>query len=228
LLIYPGCDILDVCGPCDAFHYADYFLVRFGRTSEPDYQINILAVAPGPVRTSCGIELVATHGYSDISEGLDTLVVVGGIGAEQASRDPALVEWVRRVASICAGAFILAAAGLLHQRRVTTHWLFSDVLAMAYPSIEVDSNLIFARDGNIYSSGGTTAGIDLALALVEEDLGREIALSTARMLLVFPRRPGRLSQFSSYIKLEAKNRPDIDELQAWILGHPGEDLSVQA
>jgi transcriptional regulator GlxA family with amidase domain len=165
---------------------------------------------------------------------LDTLVVAGGAAAEQASKDSSLVEWVgsmaprvRRMASICSGAFILAAAGLLHHRRVTTHWLFSDLLATAYPSIEVDSSLLFARDGNIYSSGGITAGIDLALALVEEDLGREVALAAARIMVVFPHRPGGQSQFSAYIKLEAKNRPDISELQAWILGHPGEDLSIQ-
>jgi transcriptional regulator GlxA family with amidase domain len=236
-LIYPDCDILDVCGPCDAFHYANYSLLRFGRTGEPGYQCDILAATPGPVRTSCGIELVATPSYSDKRDGLDTLIAVGGPYAEQACKDdPALVEWVRsmaprvrREASVCTGAFILAAAGLLHHRRVTTHWAFSDVLATAYPSIEVDSSLLFARDGNIYSSGGITAGIDLALALVEEDLGREIACAVARMMVVFPRRPGGQSQFSAYVKyLEVTSRPEIEELQAWILRHPGDDLSVSA
>jgi transcriptional regulator GlxA family with amidase domain len=235
VLIYPDCDIVDVCGPCDSFHYAELYLRRFGRTDEPGYQCNILAATPGPVRTSCGIELVATHSYTDIMDGLDTLVVAGGLGVEQACKDSSLVEWVRsmaprvrRMASICNGTFILAAAGLLNHRRVTTHWLYSELLATAYPSVRVDSSLLFARDGNIYSSGGITAGIDLALALVEEDIGREIALATARIMVVFPRRPGGQSQFSAYIKLEAKNRPDISELQAWILGHPGEDLSIQA
>jgi transcriptional regulator GlxA family with amidase domain len=234
VLIYPGCDILDLCGPCDAFAYADYWLLRFGRTSEPGYQCDIIAATPGPVRTTCGLEVVATHSYTDVVDGLDTLIVAGGAYAQQACKDdPALVEWVRamaprarRVASVCTGAFILAAAGLLNHRRVTTHWMFSDVLATEYPSIQVDSSLLFARDGNIYSSGGITSGIDLALALVEEDIGREIALATARMLVVFPRRPGGQSQYSAYIKCEAKNRPDISELQAWILGHPEEDLSV--
>ena len=236
-MIYPGCDILDVCGPFDVFYYANSWLPRFGRTDEPGYQCDIIAATPGPVRTHSGIEIVATHSYSDIRDGLDTLVVAGGINAEQACKDdPSLVEWVRsmaprarRVASICTGAFILAAAGLLNHRRVTTHWMYSEALATAYPSIEVDSNLIFARDGNIYSSGGITAGIDLALALVEEDLGREIPLAVARTMVVFPRRPGGQSQFSAYVILrEGKNRPDIGELQAWILGHPGEDLSVPA
>lgn len=236
LVIYPDCDILDVCGPCDVFFYADAFLARFGRTSEPGYRCDILAAAPGPVRTSCGIELIATRGYHDVQDGLDTLIVVGGvISVEQAGKDASLLEWVRsmaprvrRVASICTGAFLLAGAGLLNRRRVTTHWMFSEILAAAYPSTEVDSSLIFARDGNIYSSGGITAGIDLALALVEEDLGREIALAAARMLVVFPRRPGGQSQFSAYMELHAKHRPEIGELQAWILGHPDADLSVAA
>src|SRR5579883_1229909 len=236
VLVWPGCDVLDVCGPIDVFFYARYWLQRFGRTCEPGYQCDIIAAAPGSVKTTCGIELIATHGYSGIEDGLDTLIVVGGAEAEEASKDPSLVGCarsmapkVRRVASICTGAFILAAAGLLHQRRVTTHWLFSEALATLYPSTEVDSSLIFVRDGNIYSSGGITAGIDLALALVEEDLGREIALAVARTIVVFPRRPGGQSQFSAYVTYrELGNRPDIQELQTWMLGHPGEDLSVQA
>ncbi|HUI21157.1 MAG TPA: GlxA family transcriptional regulator [Methylocella sp.] len=236
VLVWPGCDVLDVCGPIDVFFYAKYWLQRFGRSCEPSYQCDIIAASPGPVKTTCGIELIATHSYCDIEDGLDTLIVVGGAEAEQASMDSSLVECarsmaprVRRVASICTGAFILAAAGLLHQRRVTTHWMYSGALAVAYPSIEVDASLIFARDGNIYSSGGITAGIDLALALVEEDLGREVALAVARTVVVFPRRPGGQSQFSAYVTFrDVGKRPEIQELLAWILGHPGEDLSVQA
>ncbi|HET6374792.1 MAG TPA: helix-turn-helix domain-containing protein, partial [Methylocella sp.] len=125
--------------------------------------------------------------------------------------------------------FILAAAGLLHQRRVTTHWMYSDLLAKAYPSINIDASQLFARDGNVYSSGGITAGIDLALVMIEEDLGREVALAVARMLVVFPRRPGGQSQFSGFTQFkEVRSRPDIEELQTWMLGHPGEDFSVQA
>ena len=224
------------------FFYANYWLMRYARDGEPGYQCDITAASPGPVKTTCGIELIATHSYSDLKDGLDTLIVVGGAEAEQASMDPSLVECTRsvaprarRVASICTGAFILAAAGLLHQRRVTTHWLYSGLLAKAYPSIDVDASLIFARDGNIYSSGGITAGIDLALALVEEDLGQEIALAVARTVVVFPRRPGGQSQFSAYVEFEgaprlgdAGKRPEIAELQSWMLANPGEDLSVDA
>jgi transcriptional regulator GlxA family with amidase domain len=240
VLVWPGCDVLDVCGPIDVFFYAKYWLMRYARDGKPGYQCDIVAASPGPVKTTCGIELIATHSYSDLKDGLDTLIVVGGAEAEQASMDPSLVECVRsvaprarRVASICTGAFILAAAGLLQQRRVTTHWLYSGLLAKAYPSIDVDASLIFARDGNIYSSGGITAGIDLALALVEEDLGQEIALAVARTVVVFPRRPGGQSQFSAYVEVGARlgdvgKRPEIAELQSWMLANPGEDLSVDA
>lgn len=231
MLVWAGCDVLDVCGPIDAFFYAKYFLLRFGK---PDlgYLCDIIAATPGPVRATCGIELTATHGYFDLGDGVDTLIVAGGAEAEQASRDPALIECIRsvapsarRVVSICTGAFILAAAGLLHQRRVTTHWLYSDSLARAYPSVNVDASLLFARDGHIYSSGGITAGLDLALALIEEDFGREIAIATARLIVVFPHRPGGQSQFSSYVQCgEVRSRPDIEELQTWMLGHPGEIL----
>ena len=235
-LIYPDCEILDVCGPFEVFHFADLGLGILGRTKEPSYQSLVLAAAPGPIRTLSGMEIVATHRYGEIADGLDTLVVVGGTGCEEASKDPALVEWVRsiapktrRVASVCSGAFILAAAGLLHNRRATTHWMYSDLLAKAYPSIEVDASLIFIRDGNIYTSGGITTGIDLALALVEEDVGTEVMLGVARALIVFPRRPGGQSQFKGYTSiLEKPIRPNVSELQAWMQAHPKADLSVPA
>ena len=235
-LVYPDCQILDVCGPFEAFYFADQMLGLLGRTKEPSYQSLVLAGAPGPIRTMSGMEIVATHRYDEIVDGLDTLVVVGGTGCEEASKDPALVEWVRsmapmarRVASVCSGAFILAAAGLLHHRRVTTHWIYSDLLAKTYPTIEVDANLIFVRDGNIYTSGGITTGIDLALALVEEDLGPEVMLGVARALIVFPKRPGGQSQFKAHTSpLEKPIRPNVSELQAWMLAHPEADLSVLA
>ena len=196
-LIYPGCEILDVCGPYDVFFYADAWLTRFGR-SETGYQCVLIAAAPGPISTKCGIEIAPTHTFRDVGDKLDTLVVAGGcMNAEEAREDPTLVEWVRsmaprtrRVASICTGAFILAAAGLLNHRRVTTHWMFSELLAVTFPLVHVDSSPFFCRDGNIYSSGGITAGIDLALALLEEDLGQALTLTVARTLVVFPRRPG--------------------------------------
>jgi transcriptional regulator GlxA family with amidase domain len=235
-LVFPDCEILDVSGPFEAFFFADHWLGRLGRTSEAGFQSVVIAAAPGTVRTMSGMEIVATHSYSEIIDGLDTLVVAGGFGVEQASKDEALLEWMhsiapraRRVASICSGAFILAAAGLLHQRRITTHWMFSDLLAAEYPSIEVDASRLFIRDGNIYTSGGITAGIDLALALIEEDVGQDIMLAVARTMVVFPRRPGGQSQFSAYTCLsERTNRQDISQLRIWMMANPAADLSVQA
>jgi transcriptional regulator GlxA family with amidase domain len=245
-LAFPDCEILDVCGPLEAFFFADHWLTRLGKTEVPGYRPVIIADAPGPIRTMSGTEIVATHRYSEVSDGLDTLIVAGGFGVEQASKDEALVEWVRsmaprarRVASICSGAFILAAAGLLDKRRVTTHWMFSNLLASTYPSIEVDASRLFVRDGHIYTSGGITAGIDLALALLEEDVGPEIMLAVARTMVVFPRRPGGQSQFCAHSSLlndgypfrpltPTNKRPEFSDLQAWMLAHPEADLSVSA
>jgi transcriptional regulator GlxA family with amidase domain len=245
-LVFPDCQILDVCGPLEAFFFADHWLNSLGKTEVPGYQPIIIADTLGPVATMSGTEIVATHRYSEINDNLDTLIVAGGTGVEQASKDKALVEWVRatalsarRVASICSGTFVLAAAGLLDHRRVTTHWMFSDLLAATYPSLEVDASQIFVRDGHIYTSGGITAGIDLALALLEEDAGPEIMLAVARTMVVFPRRPGGQSQFcahSSLLQGVSPFRPlirtgdklEFRDLQAWMLAHPEADLCVPA
>lgn len=236
-LVYPDCQSLDLSGPFEAFHWADLMLGVLGRAKAPVYQSLVIAEASGPVRTMSGLEIVATDSYHEIvGGGLDTLIVMGGTGCEDASLDASLVAWVRsvapktrRIVSICSGAFILAAAGLLHRRRATTHWIYADRLAKAYPSVEVDASLLFVRDGNVYTSGGITAGIDLALALVEEDLGTEAMLGVARHLLVFPRRPGGQSQFRGHSSIiECPIRPNFSELQAWMLAHPEADLGVPA
>jgi transcriptional regulator GlxA family with amidase domain len=245
-LVFPDCEILDVCGPLEAFFFADHWLTRLGKTEVPGYRPVIMADAPGPIKTMSGTEIVATHRYSEVSDGLDTLIISGGFGVEQASKDEALVAWVRsiaprarRVASICSGAFVLAAAGLLDHRRVTTHWMFSSLLSAQYPSIEVDASRLFVRDGHIYTSGGITAGIDLALALLEEDVGPEVMLAVARTMVVFPNRPGGQSQFCAHSSLlneghpfrpltPTNKRPEFSDLQAWMLAHPAADLSVPA
>jgi transcriptional regulator GlxA family with amidase domain len=235
-LAYPDCQSLDLSGPFEAFYWADRLLDVLGRAKAPIYQSLILAESPGPVRTMSGLEIVATHSYRDDVGVLDTLIVMGGGGCEEASRDRGLVDWVRsvapktrRIVSICSGAFILAAADLLHRRRATTHWVYADRLAKTYPSIEVDASLLFVRDGNVYTSGGITAGMDLALALVEEDLGRETMLGVARYLLVFPKRPGGQSQFRGHSGIvDNPIRPSIGELQVWMLAHPEADLSIPA
>jgi transcriptional regulator GlxA family with amidase domain len=233
-LVYPNIEIIDLCGPLDAFVYADCWVRERKRPDEFGYDLRVIAPKPGPIKTMTGLEIIATHGLEDVTESLDTLIVAGGIGVVQACAEPALVEWikmmaprVRRLASVCTGAFLLAAAGLLANRRVTTHWGYCDQLAASYPSLQVDPNLIFVRDGNVYTSGGITSGIDLALALIEEDLGRDIPRFVAGTMVVFLRRPGGQTQFSPFLMSEAKNRYDIRQLQAWIVAHPAADHTVE-
>lgn len=233
-LVYPDCQSLDLSGPFETFHWANLMLSVLRKP--PTYHSVVIAQAAGLVPTMSGLQIFASHNYSEMVEGLDTLVVVGGSGCEAAVKDSMLIDWVRsiaprtrRIVSICTGAAVLAEAGLLDRRRATTHWVYADQLAKSYPSIEVDSSRIFVRDGNVYTSGGITAGIDLALALVEEDLGREAMLGVARALLVFPRRPGSQSQFRGHTSVwEKPLRADVSELQTWMLAHPEANLSVPA
>jgi transcriptional regulator GlxA family with amidase domain len=161
-------------------------------------------------------------------------VVVGGERAYEASTDPELVAWVRRaarrsrrVASVCTGAFVLAAAGVLEGRRATTHWRACKDLARLYPGVAVDSDPIFVRDGNVWTSAGVTAGMDLALALVDDDLGRDVALMTARQLVLFVQRPGGQSQFSAQLGAQVAARDPLRDLQHWIAEHPEEDHAVE-
>jgi transcriptional regulator GlxA family with amidase domain len=163
----------------------------------------------------------------------DTLVVAGGAGARAAAKDQRLVDWVaraskrsRRTVSVCTGAYVLAAAGLLNGRRATTHSAFCEDLARRYEQVRVDPDRVFVHDGPVWTSAGITAGIDLALALVEEDLGPQVALAVARGLVVFLKRPGGQSQFSSALTAQAAAQPDLRELQAWIAGHLDEHLTV--
>lgn len=233
-LIFPDFEILDLCGPLDAFYYAERALGQIGRVTEPGYQTIVIAAAKGLVTAKCGLEIRATHDVTEIVGGLDTLVVAGGESAFEACADDTLIDWiremsgrVRRVASICTGAFLLARAGLLNNRKVTTHWLYCEQLAAAYPSLCVEPNRILVRDGGVYTSGGITAGIDLALSLIEEDLGREVPRMVAGMMVVFLRRPGGQAQFSPFLQADASGCRDIGELKSWILGNAGENLTVE-
>jgi transcriptional regulator GlxA family with amidase domain len=181
--------------------------------------------------------IVADKGYEDVKDGIDTLMVAGApqqVYLETAKQDLKMRNWlidmmprVRRMVSICTGALILAECGLLNGRKATTHWGWCDQLALQHKNIRVEPDKIFVRDGNMYTSGGVTAGIDLALSLVEEDWGWEVAAKVARAMLIFMRRPGGQSQFSCYVFNEAKTRKDFRELQAWIVSHPEEGLSVE-
>jgi transcriptional regulator GlxA family with amidase domain len=229
VLAYPAVQLLDVTGPIQVFASANDLVVAAG--GAPPYLLKLVAQSGEGVTASAGLTLAAgplTRG----GEALDTLLVAGGKGAEAAAEDPALIEWVRqraararRVASVCTGAVLLAAAGLLDGRRAATHWEYCARLAQRFPSVRVEPDPIFVCDGPIWTSAGVTAGIDLALALVEEDLGRSVALAVARYLVVFLKRPGGQAQFSAALALQAAE-DKFGALHEWINGHLGEDLSL--
>ena len=236
VLAYPGVDLLDVAGPCAVFDAFERAPGRPGEGAAPEYRIEVISTGGGPrVETSCRVALLADRDYRSTRGPVDTLLVAGGPGAWRAALDAPLLRWlrrmapgVRRIGSVCPGAFVLAAAGLLDGRRATTHWRLCPRLARDYPAVTVEEDPIFVRDGNTYTSAGVTAGMDLALALVEEDHGHEAAMRIARHLVMFVRRPGGQSQFSAALDLQAAERRPIRDLQAWIAGHPSGDLSVEA
>jgi transcriptional regulator GlxA family with amidase domain len=220
---FPGVQSLDVMGPAEVFSAAG------------GYRVEVVAPSAEPFEMSNGIGLVPTRALRGVRGRIDTLVVAGGEGTRQAARDETLVRWVRnaagrsrRVASVCTGAFLLARAGLLDGRRATTHWEWCDLLALTFPDITVEPDAIFVADGRIYTSAGITAGMDLALALVEDDMGPRVARDVAQQLVVFLRRPGGQSQFSSQLSALPAEREQLRELQAWIPANVGADLSVAA
>ncbi|MFC8828965.1 GlxA family transcriptional regulator [Streptomyces sp. NPDC057137] len=195
-VIFEGFQSLDLSGPFEVFQQA-------GRPG-PGYDCRIVAPVAGPTRSTSGLRVHADHGIADLDPaGIDTLVVAGGSGVDDAAKGPALVEWIaeagttaRRITSVCSGVFLLAATGLLTGRRVTTHWSRDGQLRREHPGLTVDTRPIFVRDGRVWTSAGVTAGMDLALALVEDDLGREAAHTVAQHLVLFLRRPGSQAQFS--------------------------------
>jgi transcriptional regulator GlxA family with amidase domain len=243
VLAYPGALAVDVVGPVEVFVFASRFAAAGSDSLPVDgrddrcYRVEVVAPTAGPVVISSGLALTATAALADVRGPVDTFIVVGGIreGVTAAVRDRALVRQVarvakraRRVCSVCTGAFVLAAAGLLDGRKATTHWAGCDELKQNFPAIDVDPEPIYTRDGHVYTSAGATTGMDLALALVAEDLGRPIALGAARWLVLFMHRPGGQTQFSARLSAQEAERAPLRELQAWIVEHPGADLSVPA
>ena len=231
IVAFPDVQILDVAGPLEVFGLAN----RLDPAKRPRYDVSLIAPAAGPVPTSGGVALVAHRGLVQATGPVDTLIVAGGLGTRAAMRDRRLIAWIartakraRRVASVCTGAFLLGEAGLLDGRRVTTHWAVCDGLQRRFPTARVERDPIFVRDGNVVTSAGITAGIDLALELVEEDAGRELALNVARWLVMYLRRPGGQSQFSVQLAGQLAERDGVRDVQGWIAEHLGADLSVPA
>jgi transcriptional regulator GlxA family with amidase domain len=236
VLIFPDVQPLDAVGPLEVFAGANQaWRARHPEDAVLPYAPELVAPQAGPVTGSSGYALVAQRSIAQARGPLDTLVVAGGSGTRAAVHDRRLVGWIRRraaqarrVASVCTGAFLLAEAGLLDGLRVTTHWGLCDGLQARYPNLQVDPDPIFVREGRIWTSAGVTSGMDLALALVEEDLGRDIALTVARHLVLFLQRPGGQSQYSAQLSGQMAEREPLRELQAWIAEHPDADLSVEA
>jgi transcriptional regulator GlxA family with amidase domain len=228
LVGFDGLQALDLTGPAEVFSMAS-------RLTDGAYSLEVVASEKREIATSSGLHLRPDRAAASCRGPIDTLVVAGGQGVPDALRDTRLVGWIaraaersRRVASVCNGAFLLAAAGLLEGRRATTHWAACESLRRRHPEIDVEPDAIFVKDGDVYTSAGVTAGMDLSLALVEEDLGRRTALEVARWLVLFLKRPGGQSQFSAQLSAQIAEREPLRELQAWIADHLGEDLSVPA
>ncbi|TQS40098.1 GlxA family transcriptional regulator [Cryptosporangium phraense] len=225
-VLFDGLQSIDVSGPLEVFAGANR------RPTGPHYDIVTASLGGEPVTSSGGLRLMPDVDLADAPVP-HTLVVPGGHGTRKP--DPSLIAWLReragsaeRLVSVCTGALLLAEAGLLSGRRVTSHWSVCGALARRYPDITVDPDPIFVRDGALSTSAGVTAGIDLALALVEEDLGRKTALTIARHLVMFLRRPGNQAQFSTQLSAQLADQPRLREVQVWIADHPAEDLSVEA
>jgi transcriptional regulator GlxA family with amidase domain len=231
MVLFDQVQSLDVTGPLEVFTGANTW--QASRGGAPAYDIRTASLGGAAVRTSSGLRLTPDGDLRDPrARHEDLLIVPGGEGSRRA--DPELTAWLRahagqagHLVSVCTGAFLLAEAGLLAGRRVTTHWAYCGALAARYPEVTVEPDPIFVRDGNLATSAGVTAGIDLALALVEDDLGREAALGIARHLVVFLRRPGNQAQFSAQLAGQLAHREPLRDVQRWIADHPAEDLSVE-
>lgn len=233
MLAFPGAQILDITGPLEVFSRTTRWLLDHAGVTKPAYAVELVAAKRGPIATSGGLQLVATRSIRE-SRPIDTLLVSGGIGHEEAARDPAILAWIRgragtvqRLGSICTGAMILARAGLLDNRDVTTHWSHCGRLAAAAPRARVDPDALYLRSGRLYTSAGVTAGMDLALALVEEDWGSQVALAVAQELVMFLKRPGGQSQFSRFLRAQ-QHDDELGRLELWILQNLDANLSVAA
>jgi transcriptional regulator GlxA family with amidase domain len=233
MLAYPDAQCLDITGPLEVFSLANRQLKEDGRSLRDVYEIVLLAEKPGPLKVSSGLTLIADQAFDQV-DAVDTLLISGGMGesAQQLQHNKAFIGWlqqsagrVRRIASICSGALLLASAGLLNGRRATTHWL--DIAELqSFPEITVEADAIYVRDGNVYTSAGITSGIDLALALVEEDFGRPLALNIARRLVLYLKRDGGQKQYSAHLSSQLES-DQFAQLIEWIYQNLHKPLTVE-
>ena len=231
VVIYPGFKALEAIATMSVFRYANAHLTARGRA--PAYEVSLASTELGAIRSDLSLALEATESLS-VRDLPDVAVIVGAPRIELVlEENPSLVAWAReaapkmeRLVALCSGCFFLAAAGLLNGERATTHWSVAALLASKFPEVVVDADSIYLRAGRLWTSAGVTAGIDLALALVEEDLGPGVALDVARDLVVYLKRPGGQSQFSVHLASQQTHHAGMRDLQDWILSHVEEPLSV--
>lgn len=234
LVAPPYTSLLDVAGPLDVFAKAAS-LLDFTNQVPESYQLHVVSAEGGKVvTTSTGLPLICEGNLKSVSYKIDTLLVAGMPNVPENMLSKATLRWlkthaplIRRVGSVCTGAFILAEAGLLKGKRATTHWMACGKMARLYPDIRVEKDPIFVKDGHIYTSAGISSGMDLALALVEEDYGRDLALMVARQLVLYLKRPGSQSQYSAMLSFQKVNYQPIQELQDWLIGHLNEEITVE-
>ena len=232
MVIYPDAHILDVVGPIEILTGTHLFVEE----DIKPYVVTVVSDNVGPVSTTCGLTLQADKSFATARRSrspIDTLFVAGGHGTTDAVKNQSLLSYVRwaaeranRVVSICTGAMILAESGLLHNRRATTHWFWCPVLAKRYPTVKVDSDALFVRDGHIWTSAGVTAGMDLSLALIEQDWGHDIALQIARYNVMYMMRPGGQAQFSAQLIAQQHENGPLSETLDFILNNICENLTV--
>jgi transcriptional regulator GlxA family with amidase domain len=232
VVVFPGVQPLDAVGPFEVFAGATRVARELGRAGA--YRVTLASTEGQPVRSESGVSLSTDH-LPDPRERIDTVVLAGGNGVHAARHDARLMAWIqhvaprcRRVTTVCTGAFLGAEAGLLDGRRVTTHWASAERLATEFPSVSVDSDPIYVRDGKYWTSAGVTAGIDLALALVQEDLGVEVAQTVARWLVMFLHRPGGQTQFASPVWVRRAERSTVRAVQSLVEAAPGGDHRLPA
>ena len=230
---YEGVSLLDLSGPLEAFRVASDFALKGQRLS---YECTLVSSRGGRIKTADGVDLNAKSMRSIGNKPIDTLVAPGGFLLEDVTRDRVLIRWIgkvaptcRRVCSVCVGSFLLAAAGVLDGHRAATHWMHAQSLASRHPDVRVEPDAIFVHDGRVWTSAGVTSGIDLALALIEQDAGREVAIKVARILVVYLKRAGGQSQYSALLDAQAHAESEpFDDLERWVAEHLESDLRVEA
>lgn len=232
-LVYPGIQALDVTGPLDAFALASNQLLRDRQTSRPAYRVELIAETAGPIATMSGLELNVSRTIDEPIDHVDTLLIPGAASSSpELASSPRLASWIKdnaarfnRIGSVCNGALVLAQTGLLDGKRATTHWEDSEELGRRFPNVDVCSDVIYTRDNGLYTCAGITAGIDLALAMIEEDHGRLLSLKTAKRMVVFLKRGGDQAQFSNQLSGQSRGQ-HFGTLIEWLRDNHQDAITV--